>query len=109
MLFERLLLTERFVNDLLNPDLTRDDARDILRALRMLDGQIRMSSLHLHRLEGDREGAWVAVVSPGGVGRLNPPHRGVRLTFDELPDGRRRMNTCAKTPVTSGVPPGAAP
>jgi hypothetical protein len=84
--FERLILTQRFVNDFLDRALTAEDARDVLRTLRMLDGQIRSSGLHLHRLEGDPDGAWAVTVSPT-----------VRLTFDELPDRRRRMNTCTKT------------
>jgi hypothetical protein len=85
VLFDRLVLTQRFVSDFLSTDLTSEDARAVLRALRMLDRQIPASGLHLHRLEGDPEGAWAVTVSPT-----------VRLTFDELPDGRRQMNTCTR-------------
>lgn len=66
-------------------DFTASERKALLKALRLLDEDERHPSLRVHQLRGDREGSWSA--SASGV---------LRLTFERLPEGRKRMLTCSK-------------
>ncbi|MBI4728322.1 MAG: hypothetical protein HY775_02285 [Acidobacteria bacterium] len=83
--YASLDFTHTFLETLASRDFTLADRRAFLRALRLLDENERHPSLRVHKLEGDREGSW----SASAAGPL-------RMTFERLPDGRKRMLTCSK-------------
>ncbi|CAN5619423.1 hypothetical protein BH23ACT7_BH23ACT7_04750 [soil metagenome] len=85
MYYDRLVLSARFLRDIVSADFTPQDSRDILQALRVLDGQDDTPVVAVHRLEGDRTGAFAAEVSPT-----------VRVTFEHLDGGQLQMLTCEK-------------
>lgn len=83
--YQSLDFTETFLETLAARDLTSADRRLILKALRLLDVNEQHPSLRVHKLEGDREGSWSASASPV-----------LRLTFERLRGGRKRLLTCSK-------------
>lgn len=77
--------TDTFLESFSSKDLTSSDRAAILKALRLLDDDGQHPSLRVHKLAGDREGSWSASAS-----------RVLRLTFERLDAGRKRMLTCSK-------------
>ena len=82
--YHSLDFTETFLETFVSRDLTAADRRAIMKALRLLDENEKHPSLRVHKLEGDREGSWSALAS-----------RSLRLTFERLEGGRRRLLTCS--------------
>lgn len=83
--YRTLDITATFLEAFASRDLGASDRAAILKALRLLDGNERHPSLRVHQLHGDREGSWS--VSASDV---------LRLTFERLPDGGKRMLTCSR-------------
>lgn len=77
--------TDTFLESFSSKDLTSSDRAAILKALRLLDDDEQHPSLRVHKLAGDREGSWSASAS-----------RVLRLTFERMDAGRKRMLTCSK-------------
>lgn len=83
--YRRIDFTDTFLESFSSKDLTSSDRAAILKALRLLDDDEQHPSLRVHKLAGDREGSWSASAS-----------RLLRLTFERLDAGRKRMLTCSK-------------
>lgn len=77
--------TETFLEAFASRDVTTAERRLFLKALRLVDRDERHPSLRVHQLRGDREGSRSASAS-----------RELRMTFERLDDGRRRMLTCSR-------------
>lgn len=77
--------TDTFLESFASRDFTASDRKAFLKALKLLDENEKHSSLRVHKLEGDREGSWVASASGA-----------LRLTFERLEGGRKRLLTCSK-------------
>lgn len=77
--------TDTFLETFASKDSTARDRAALLKALRLLDENERHPSLRVHKLEGDRAGSWSA--SARGV---------LRVTFERLEGGRKRLLTCPK-------------
>lgn len=77
--------TETFLVSFTAKDFSPADRRAFLKALRLLDANERHPSLRVHALKGDREGSW-SVSASGSL----------RMTFERLPNDRKRMLTCSK-------------
>jgi plasmid maintenance system killer protein len=77
--------TETFLETFASKDFTASDRVAFLKALWLLDENERHRSLRVHKLEGDREGSWSASASDV-----------LRLTFERLDGGRKRLLTCSK-------------
>ena len=83
--YQSLDFTETFLATFSSPDFSRAECRQYLKALRVLDNDERHPSLRVHKLEGDREGSWSASAT-----------RELRLVFERIPDGRKRLLTCSR-------------
>jgi plasmid maintenance system killer protein len=83
--YRALDFTETFLETFASKDLTVADRSAILKALQMLDENERHPSLRVHKLEGDRDGSWSASAS-----------KVLRITFERLGGGRKRLLTCSK-------------
>ena len=83
--YKTLDFTETFLSTFSGRDFTASDRKAILKAIRLLDANPAHPSLRVHQLKGDREGSWSA--SASGV---------LRLTFEQLPGGVKRLLTCSK-------------
>jgi mRNA-degrading endonuclease YafQ of YafQ-DinJ toxin-antitoxin module len=83
--YRTLEFTATFLTTFAGRAFTAADRSAILKALRLLDEDERHPSLRVHQLKGDLEGTWSA--SASGV---------LRVTFERLPDGRKRLLTCSK-------------
>ena len=77
--------TTRFIDDLLDNRFSAAERSAIKKALTLLDENDRHPSLRVHKLEGDREGSWTAYVN-----------QAIRITFERLPNGRRRLLTLTR-------------
>jgi hypothetical protein len=83
--YPTLEFTGAFLSSFAGRDFTAADPAAILRALRRLDESERHPSLRIHELQGERRGTWSASASDL-----------LRITFERLPDGRKRLLTCSK-------------
>lgn len=83
--YRTLDFTETFIEDVRAAKFTEAERKQVLKALRLLDENEKHPSLRVHKLEGDREGSWSAAAS-----------KSLRLTFERLEGGRKRMLTCAR-------------
>ena len=83
--YANLDFTDTFLETFASRDFQASERRHFLRALRLLDENELHPSLRVHQLRGDREGSSAA--SPSDV---------LRMTFERLPDGRKRMLTCSR-------------
>lgn len=83
--YRTLDFTDTFLEAFASHDFTAADRAAVLKALRLLDENERHPSLRVHQLRGDREGSWAASASDV-----------LRLTFERLPDGGKRMLTCSR-------------
>lgn len=83
--YETLEFTDTFLATFASRDFAASDRKAFLKALRLLDTNERHPSLRVHQLKGDRHGSWS--VSASDV---------LRMTFERLPDGHKRMLTCSR-------------
>lgn len=83
--YEALDFTDTFLATLTSKDFSAADRKTFIKALRLLDQDERHPSLRVHQLRGDREGSWSASASSS-----------LRMTFERLPSGRKRMLTCSR-------------
>lgn len=83
--YRSLDFTETFLETFVSKDLTAADRAAILKALRLFDEDERHRSLRAHKLEGDRQRSWSASASMT-----------LRVTFERLDGGRKRLLTCSK-------------
>jgi mRNA-degrading endonuclease YafQ of YafQ-DinJ toxin-antitoxin module len=83
--YQNLDFTDTFLQTFAAKDLSAADRTAFLKALRLLDNNEKHPSLRVHRLHGDREGSWSASASGS-----------LRLTFERLAGGRKRLLTCSK-------------
>jgi mRNA-degrading endonuclease YafQ of YafQ-DinJ toxin-antitoxin module len=78
--YTSLEFTEEFVNDLTRKRWQSAELAAVIKCLRLLDEDDRHPSLRIHALVGDQDGIWTAYVN-----------RSIRLTFERLAGGRRRV------------------
>ena len=83
--YRNLDFTETFLESYASRDFSRQDRARFRSALRLLDDDETHPSLRVHKLQGDRGGAWSASAS-----------RELRMTFQRLPGGRKRLLTCSR-------------
>jgi hypothetical protein len=83
--YRSLPITPTFLESFARRDFGAADRAAILKALRLLDDDERHPSLRVHELVGDRAGSWSASASET-----------LRLTFDRVPGGDKRMLTCSR-------------
>jgi hypothetical protein len=83
--YQGIDFTETFLASFASRDFTDSERRLFPKALRLLDEDERHPSLRVHQLRGDREGSWTASAS-----------QELRMTFQRLPGGRRRMLTASR-------------
>lgn len=83
--FATIDFTDTFLLSLGARDFTPADRRKFVKALRLLEEDPRHPSLGVHALHGDQEGSWSAAASAS-----------LRMTFERLGGGRKRMLTCGK-------------
>lgn len=83
--YKTLDFTETFLAMFAGRDFTASDRKAVLKALRLLDANPAYPSLRVHQLKGDRAGSWSASASEV-----------LRLTFEQLPGGAKRLLTCSK-------------
>lgn len=86
--YRTLDFTDTFLATFTGKDFTASERKAFLKALRWLDADERHPSLRVHQLKGSREGSWSA--SASGV---------LRMTFERLPGGRKRMLTCSRRSI----------
>ena len=83
--YATLDFTQTFLETFASKDFTAADRAAMLKALRLLDAGEKHPSLRVHKLTGDQSGSWSTSASGG-----------LRLTFERLPGGRKRLLTCSK-------------
>lgn len=83
--YATLDFTDTFTEDLRASKFSAEERQQVFKALRLLDQNEKHPSLRVHKLEGDREGSWSASAS-----------KSLRLTFERLDGGRKRMLTCTR-------------
>lgn len=83
--YRTLDFTDTFLATFASKDFSASERKGFLKALRLLDEDLRYPSLRVHQLKGDREGSWSASASDV-----------LRMTFETLPGGRKRMLTCSR-------------
>lgn len=83
--YRTLDFTDTFLSTFAGKDFSASDRKALLKALRLLDKDERHPSLRVHQLKGDREGSWSASASDV-----------LRVTFERLHEGRKRLLTCSK-------------
>lgn len=83
--YRSLDFTETFLHAFASKDFTKADRSALLKSLRLLDENERHPSLRVHKLEGDRKGSWSASASGA-----------LRVTFERIDGGRKRLLTCSK-------------
>jgi mRNA-degrading endonuclease YafQ of YafQ-DinJ toxin-antitoxin module len=83
--YQTLDFTDTFLDTFASRGFSVSDRRQIIKALRLLDENEKHPSLRVHALTGDREGAWSASATDD-----------LRLTFERLDGGRKRLLTCSR-------------
>jgi len=83
--YRTLDFTATFLQTFADKGFSSADRKAFLKGLRLLDENEKHPSLRVHRLEGDREGAWSASASDV-----------LRMTFERLDGGRKRLLTCSR-------------
>lgn len=83
--YQTLEFTGAFLTAFAGRDFTAADRAALLRALRLLDENEQHPSLRVHQLKADRAGTWSASASDS-----------LRITFERLAGGRKRLLTCSK-------------
>ncbi len=82
--YQTLSFTETFLETFVSKDFTRNERKQLLKALRLLDENERHPSLRVHELRGDLTGIWSASAS-----------KELRITFERISNGRKRLLTCS--------------
>lgn len=82
--YRTLSFTETFLETFVGKDFTRNERKQLLKALRLLDQNERHPSLRVHELHGDLAGVWSASAS-----------KDLRITFERISDGRKCLLTCS--------------
>lgn len=77
--------TETFLETYASRSFDERERRLLRKALRLLDQDEKHPSLRVHKLHGDQDGSWSASASDE-----------LRVTFERLPAGRKRMLTCSR-------------
>jgi len=83
--YQHIDFTETVLGSFASHDFTAAERKLFRKALRLLDEDERHPSLRVHQLHGDRGGSWSVSAS-----------QELRMTFERLPGGRRRMLTCSR-------------
>lgn len=83
--FTTLVFTDNLFTTLLSKDFSAAERRRFVRALELLDTNEQHPSLRIHQLHGDQAGIWSASASDE-----------LRLTFERLPEGKKRMLECSR-------------
>lgn len=83
--YTTLDFTDTFLTTFADKDFSASERKAFLKALKLLDADERHPSLRTHQLKGDAQGSWSASASDV-----------LRMTFERLPDGRKRMLTCSR-------------
>lgn len=83
--YTTLDFTATFLTTFADKDFSASERKAFLKALKLLDADERHPSLRTHQLKGDAQGSWSASASDV-----------LRMTFERLPDGRKRMLTCSR-------------
>ena len=83
--YRSLEFTETFLDSYASRDFSPADRSVIKKALRLLDENERHPSLRVHELRGQLAGIWSASASEV-----------LRLTFERVPGGRKRLLTCSR-------------
>jgi mRNA-degrading endonuclease YafQ of YafQ-DinJ toxin-antitoxin module len=82
--YQTLSFTETFLETFIGKDFTGNERKRLLKVLRLLEENERHSSLRVHELRGDLTGVWSASAS-----------KELRITFERISDGRKRLLTCS--------------
>jgi mRNA-degrading endonuclease YafQ of YafQ-DinJ toxin-antitoxin module len=82
--YRTLFFTETFLETFISKDFTRNERKQLLKALRLLDQNERHPSLRVHELRGDLTDLWSASAS-----------KELRITFERISDGRKCLLTCS--------------
>lgn len=82
--YETLIFSETFLAALNSKDFTRNERKQLMKALLLLDRNERHPSLRVHELRGDLTGTWSASAS-----------RELRITFERAPNGGKRLLACS--------------
>lgn len=82
--YRTLSFTETFLETFSGKDFTRSERGRLLKALGLLDQSERHPSLRVHEVRGDLAGVWSVSAS-----------RDLRITFERIADGRKRLLTCS--------------
>jgi hypothetical protein len=83
--YQTLEFTDEFLAAFIGRDFTSSDRRALIRALRLLDDSERHPSLRVHNLAGPLAGLWSASASSS-----------LRIVFERLDSGRKRLISCSK-------------
>lgn len=83
--YKALDFTETFLETYASKEFSEKERRLFRKALRFLDQDETHPSLRVHKLHGDRDGSWSASASDE-----------LRMTFERLEGGRKRMLTCSR-------------
>ena len=83
--YPTLVFTDTLFTTLMSNAFSAPERRRLVRALQLLDTDERHPSLRVHHLRGDQAGIWSASASDE-----------LRITFERLPDGKKRMLTCSR-------------
>lgn len=85
MNFTTLEFSDGFLESLLGKEFSRREQLTFVKALRLLDTDERHPSLRVHQLQGEAAGIWSASATDE-----------LRVTFERLPGGRKRLHTCSR-------------
>lgn len=83
--YETLQFTDEFLFSYASRDFSVAERRMFVKAPRLLDTNERHPSLRVHQLQGNQAGRWSASASDS-----------LRITFERLADGRKRLLTCSR-------------
>ena len=83
--YRTLDFTDTFLATYAGREFSDKERRLFRKALRLLDEDERHPSLRVHKLQGDRAGAWSAAAS-------DP----LRITFERSSSGRKRLLTSSR-------------
>jgi hypothetical protein len=83
--YRSLEFTDEFLDTYVSRDFTAADRALLKKALRLLDENEQYPSLRVHELRGPLAGTWSASASDV-----------LRLTFERLEGGRKRLLTCSR-------------
>ncbi len=83
--YTSLTVPSEFIESFGAREFSYAERQRFVRALRLLDTNEKHPSLRVHQLRGDQAGIWSASASDE-----------LRLTFERLPEGKKRMLACSR-------------